>query len=1085
MDDLVSRIAALSPEKRALLENRLRDHRVAAPSGIARRSEDLDQVPLSFAQQRLWFLDRLEPNSSVYNVSASLRLPRAVPPGVLEEALRALANRHEVLRTTFPATDGEPRQRIERELRVRSEVVDLTGLASPAREAEAFQRCQAAKRRPFDLGRGPLLRALLLGLGDADSLVFLTFHHIVFDGWSIGILRAELTKLINAFSAGLPSPLEELPIQYADFAVWQREEMDGARRAKLLSYWLDRLQGAPPAIQLPFDRSRPGVGSFQGARRRFVLPPALTPAIQRLAKQEGATVFMTTLAAFGALMHLWSGEPDIVIGTPIANRTRPELEELIGFFANTLALLIEFTGTQTFRQLLAQVRETTLDALAHHDIPFELLVDRLHAERNVSHNPVFQVAFILESAHNASDLDELTPDYIHEQHTEDTAKFDLTLVLTEGDQRYTGYFEYSTDLFDPVTIDRLVERLGLVLDGVLAAPDRTLGEISVLTTNELDHLREVNKTSCNSARCERLMHQILVDAARRFPDNVAVEGPDRTLAYRELDDEANRLARHLRSLGVDTEAAVGVSLERGADSIVALFGVLKAGAAVLPLDPEYPPARLNYMLDRSKAPLVLTQISLADRFDGHRDRLLLLDDAGVRAAVAAQPRTPPTVEIARDQLAYIIFTSGSTGRPKGVLVTHSGIGPLTETAATTFGLNADSRVLQFCSPSFDVSMLEILMTLDVGATLVLALRAELVPGLDLVRLLRRRTVNTVFLSPSSLTSMPSDDLDEVGTVIVAGEAVSRELAQRWSPGRRLFNGYGPTEATILATIAECSADRLPPLGHPVLGYTVHVLDGDLRPVPHGRPGELYIGGIGLARGYLDQPDLTAQRFIPDPFSDRSGGRLYRTGDIVRWSADGELDFLGRTDHQVKLRGFRIELGEIETQLEEHRAVRNAVVVVRHDYDDPVLGAYFVPRVDEPAPAAAELRAFLRNRVPAYMVPAAFLVLAELPLTPNGKLDRARLAAPGGLRPYGDDGYVAPRDPIEQKVAEIWRAVLGIELVGSEDNFFDLGGNSLSGTRVIARINEAFGAALPVRTLFLNATVAGLARSVQRKPPSAP
>ena len=1073
MEDLQTRIAALTPEQRALFETRLRAAEGPAPDpGIPRRPDDGAPVPLSFAQRRLWFLDQLEPGGTVYNVSASLRLRRSVATDALRTALDGLTRRHEVLRTAFPAEGGEPAQVVAERLSPPLTETDLRKLPESARGAAALRLCGEDKRRPFDLASGPLLRCLLLRLRDDEVLIFLTFHHTVFDGWSIGLLRRDLTALLHAAETGEAADLPPLPIQYADFAAWQRRRLDDRRLDELLGYWRERMKGAPPAIGLPFDHPRPAVATNEGARRRFALPAELTEALRDLGARCGTTPFMTMLAVFAALLHRWSGERDMVLGTPVANRARPELDNLIGFFANTLAMRVKVDPGTSFRDLLAQVRQTTVEALARQDLPFERLVEETRTERTLTHNPLFQVAFVMEDAQDAGELDTLLPERHREQHTPDSAKFDLTLVLTDHESAYTGYFEYSTALFEPVTVDRLAERLDLLARSVTADPDRELGALPVLTRDETGHLRHVNALAEDDPRHHRTLHGVLEEAARRSPENTAVEAPDRHLTYRQLDEAANRLAHHLLALGVASEQPVGVALDGTADALVATFGVLKAGAVLLPLDPEYPPARLDLILRSSGARLLVTQRSLADRFARNDVTALLMDDETTRSALADAPGHRPEISVQPQQLAYIIFTSGSTGVPKGVMVPHRGIGSLTH-SIEQFAQQPDSRVLRFASPSFDASVLELLTAFDAGATLVVEPRAALVPGEDLARLIRERRITTVQLSPSALSTLTASELPGLRTVAMIGEAATLELAQHWCDGRDVFNGYGPTEATILSTIARCTPDRVPPLGRPVVGYTLHVLDDMLRPVPFGRQGELYVGGVGLARGYLAQPDLTAGRFIPDPSGSELGARLYRTGDLVRWGADGELEFLGRSDHQVKLRGFRIELGEVEARLEDHPAVRTAVVLVRGEGTEKRLVGYAVPAPGAQRPTPAGLRQWLKDRLPGYMVPELLMVLDALPTTPNGKLDRDALPDP--LNRWEE--RTLPLDPVEARIAGIWQDILGIAPPDGADNFFEVGGNSLSATRIVAAVNQEFDICLPVRTIFVESTVSGLARIV--------
>ncbi|HEX8558732.1 MAG TPA: amino acid adenylation domain-containing protein [Pyrinomonadaceae bacterium] len=1077
-NDITQRIAALSQEHRALFESSLPKPGLVASAPIPPRPGGGAAPPLSFAQQRLWFLDRFEPGSSFYNIPATIRLRGPLDPAVLERAVHEIIRRHEVLRTTYPIVGGMPQQRIAPALTIPIPLVDLHSMPLMQRHAEAQRWYDEETRRPFDLERGPTLRVALLRLSSLDHWVVFTFHHIAFDGWSVSILERELLALLDAFAAGRPSPLPELPIQYADFAVWQRGALEGEHVTRLLAYWRERLDGAPVAIELPTDRPRPMRATFRGARRGFTVSASATELLRALARQEGATIFMVLLGAYQLLLHRYSNQDDIVVGTTIANRTHQELEPLIGFFVNSLVLRLDFSGDPTFREIVRRAKETTLGALAHQDLPFERLVEELRPDRHMSRNPLFQVMFVLQNLPGITDTAEPPPDsQAPAPHYPGTAKFDLTLAMVEGANHLRGAIEYNTDLFDASTIDRFVEHFRLLLDSVAADPDRRVGAVSLHTPAERRALQRFNDEAAVEAGPWRSMRGMLEDAARRHPERVAVEAQDEALTYGELDGRANRLSRHLIALGVSAEQVVGVCLNRSAAAPVATFGVLGAGGAYLPLDPGHPAERLRYIIEQSGARLLLTERSLLPSLPDVGCPVLCLDDEDVRAALSARPATSPGVSPHPEQLAYVIFTSGSTGRPKGVMTPHRGLFNLAESLRRAMGQGPGGRVLQFASPGFDASLYELLIAVGGGATLVVAPLAEMMPGPDLARLLRARRVTLAVLTPSTLDSTSSDDLPDLEAVVLAAEASTRELAARWGRGRRLFNAYGPTECTIAATTATCTGERVPQLGRPVIGSTLYLLDRHLTPVLLGCVGQIYIGGDAVGRGYVGRPGLTAEHFIPDPFGDEPGGRLYRTGDLARFTPDGELEYVGRDDYQVKLRGVRIELGEIEAKLDEHPSVRRSVVVMRRDLGSgPRLVAYAV--TSQPRPTPNELREHLRRQLPESMVPSAYVFLDAMPLNSSGKLDRRALPAPERLRTEGDGADDPPRTEVEKKIAAVWGDILGLEQIGLHDNFFDLGGHSLLAIRALARLTDLFRIEVPLREFFLDPTVGGLAAQVE-------
>ncbi|HEX6292587.1 MAG TPA: amino acid adenylation domain-containing protein [Herpetosiphonaceae bacterium] len=886
-------------------------------------------LPLSFAQQRLWFLDQLVPGNPFYNVPAAVRLIGRLDEAALARSLSQIVRRHEALRTTFMARDGAPVQVITPDMPIPLPVVDLRALPEAARDDRARQLATAEAQQPFDLAHGPVLRATLLRLSDTDHIVLLTMHHIVSDGWSMGILIRELAALYSTF-AGIISPhgandLPPLLIQYADFAVWQRQWLQGAVLEQQLSYWKEHLGGELPVLELPTDHPRPPVQSFRGSTQRFVMPRALHDALIALSQRESATLYMTLLAAWQTLLYRYSGQDDLLVSSPIANRTRQETEPLIGFFVNTLVLRTDLSGNPSFRELLLRVREVALGAYMHQDLPFEYLVEQLHPDRDLSRQPIFQVAFALQNAPlpplNVEDLTFMALDV-----DSGTSKFDLTMFMWERADGLGGALEYSTDLFDDATIARMLRHFQTLLEGIVADPAQPIGRLPLLAEPE----RERVLTAWNAMQADRAVqpiHALIEAQAERTPAARAVVFHDRFLSYDELNRRANHLAHELRALGVGPDTRVGVCVERSIEMVVGVLGVLKAGGAYVPIDPAYPRERIQFMLDDAQAPVLLTQSRLQPTLPQTESRIVCLDTEWER--IAGQPATNPVCHVDPYHLAYVIYTSGSTGWPKGVLIAHRGLCNLVWEQIAAFGIVPESRVLQFASLSFDASASEIFTTLVAGASLHLAERELILSRPALLQFLRDSAITVATLPPSMLTLLPSEEVPGLQTVISAGESCPAELARQWSAGHRFVNAYGPTEATIGPTLYHVTA--LPadvttvPIGRPIANIRAYVLDPYGEPVPLGVPGELHIGGVGLARGYHNRPALTAERFIPDPFGGEPGSRLYRTGDRVRLLPDGNLEYLGRIDDQVKVRGFRIELDEIAAALRQHPAVREAVV----------------------------------------------------------------------------------------------------------------------------------------------------------------
>ena len=1076
MSSLNDRVTALSPEKRALLEQRLWAKKTGVTSERIRpRNQEIGPPPLSYAQQRLWFLEQLEPGHSFYNLPFTIRLLGTIWVPALEKSLNEIVRRHESLRTRFATTDGRPVQIIAPEMTLSLQVIDLCDTPESEREEETPRHVFVEGQRPFDLQAGPLLRASLLRLSNTEHVLMLTMHHIVSDGWSMGVLYRELSALYEAFSAGRPSPLQELPIQYADFAIWQREWLSGGPLNHLRAYWTKALSGMPALLELPTDRPRPRMQAFHGASYSVVLPKSLVEGLKTIGRQVNATLFMTLLAAFKTLLFRYSGQSDMIVGAPIANRTRVELENLIGFFVNTLVLRTDLSGNPTFLELLVRVREVTLAAYAHQDMPFEKLVEELQPARDLSYNPLFQVMFVLQNT-ETRDV-QIEPQHNLPQFSVGTSRFDLTLCALETVDGLMTVFEYNTTLFDDSTIISMSENFKVLLESAVSDPEQRIRELLPLSESERRRLLvEYNQTAGDDTGAT-LIHEFCETRAALRPEGIALTFCDGQLTYHELNSRSNQLARYLRERGVGPGVLVGICAERSPEMITAILGVLKAGGAFLPLDPAYPLDRLEYMLEDSRIQLVLTQERLVASLPAYSGEILLLDADwshindydGENLESLATP----------DDLAYVIYTSGSTGRPKGVMVPHRGVVNVAKAQTRKFALREDSRVLQFASLNFDASVFEIVMALSAGSQLHLAMQESILPGSPLIKVLRDEKINVLTIPPSSLAVLPSTALPDLHTLIVAGEACPAELLTRWAYGRQFFNAYGPTEASIWSTVAECAYDQTTiTIGRPILNTQVYVLNDGLEPIPVGVPGELYIGGAGVARGYLNRPDLTAERFVPDPFSIVPGARLYRTGDLARHLGTGDIQFLGRIDHQLKLRGYRIEPGEIEASLLLHEEIQEAAVIPRLGLADELhLAAYYVS-TSERAPDVAELRDFLRQRLPSYMIPTRFSRLDALPLNANGKLDRQALAALGEGEALPDDKSVAaPRNATEEILAGIWHEVLGVDHAGINDDFFDHGGHSLLATRFMSRVNDAFDVSLPLRDLFEWPTIAKLAESV--------
>ncbi len=1053
---------------------RLSDQSLVAPP-IEKTDRNTD-LPLSFAQQRLWFLDQLAPGSANYNIPTVLRLKGDLKVDVLERCISEIVTRHEVLRTTFIERSEGPLQIIHEQNDFKLPIEDLSHLPSAESEEKARQLASEDAITGFDLAKGPLFRSKLIKLADRDHVVVFTLHHTITDGWSMGILIKEVALLYPAFLNGEPSPLPELPVQYADYAVWQRNWLQGEVLEKQLAFWKELIGENPPVLELPTDRPRPAVQTFNGQTLKLNLPAEFAVQLKQFSQKESATLFMTLLAAFQTLLHRYSGQDSILVGSPIANRTQSATEPLIGFFVNTLTLKADFSSVRNFKTLLKQVRETTLQSYAHQDLPFEQLVEALHVERDMSHSPLFQVAFILQNMSiEKLELPDLTLEPFETKAQ--ISKYDLTLTTAETENGIECYFEYNSDLFNSATIERMMLHFYNILKNVIAHPKQSLNQLTFLSEEEKHNLfLDWNQTMVELPR-QATVPQVFESFVRAGGENTAAEFEDSKLSYGALNVRANQLANYLLSSGLQKDQIVGISLPRSLNIPVAILGILKAGGAFLSIDPAYPKDRISYMLEDSGLKFLITLEEMLESLPVNGTPVICLDrDSEKISAQDAQNLPQP---ILPDNLAYVIYTSGSTGKPKGTMLAHKGLINLSQAQQKAFSITRASKILQFASLSFDASVWETAMALLNGATLVLADQETLASGQGLASVLREQQVSTVTLPPSVLAVMPHEELPDLKTIITAGEKCTADLVQRWGSNRQFVNAYGPTETTVCASMFETSPedDREPPIGKPIDNFQLFVLDTNWQPTALGVPGELCIAGKGLARGYLNRPDLTAEKFIPNPFSQQPGARLYRSGDLVRWLPDGNMEFLGRIDHQVKVRGFRIELGEIEAVLTNFPKIRDAAVLAREDNPgDQRLVAYYVSE-DGEATDINELRTHLKQQVPDYMVPSVFMHLESMPLSPTGKIDRKALPVPEISRDVLANEFIAPRNADEEKLAQIVCELLGLEKVGINDNFFDLGGHSLLATKFMSRIRDSFQVELPLRKFFEAPTISELAQAI--------
>lgn len=1075
----------LSPERQTLLAQRLR-HRVDDRSRTVAplpRDGKINCFDMSFAQQSMWFLNQLDPSSPLYNGSLAIRASGQLNIAVLGQALNRIVERHDTLRTTFDMVKGHEKQIIASDIFIPLQIIDLNNLPETHRKAEVQDLALQEAQKPFDLKKGPLLRVQIVYLDRAECVILITTHHIITDGWSVGILVHELTQLYQTISSGAPLSLSALPIQYADFSMWQREWLSGEELKKQLSYWLQQLGDNLSVLELPTDYPRPPIQTYKGAQQRFRLPADLSDALKAVARQERTTLFMLLLAAFKVLLHRYTGQEDILVGTAIAGRNRSELEGLIGLFVNTLALRSKLSGSSRFQALLSQVHETVLAAYAHQDVPFEKLIEELQPPRDMSHTPLVQVMFILQNMPMADlVLSGLTLS-LSPVETK-TAKFDLTLSMEETKTGLSGCLEYNTDLFKAETITRLLGHFQILLAAIVADPGCRLADLPILTKAEEHQLLvQWNKTQQNYVR-GKCVHHLFEEQVERTPEAIAVVLNEQHLTYRELNRRANQLAHHLQTLGVAPDVLVGICLERSLETIIGILGVLKAGGGYVPLDPKYPQERLAYILEETQATILLTQEEIIPKLPNCQLHILCLDTQWIHLDTSMD--TNPERQHNVDNLLYVIYTSGSTGKPKGVNLSHRSLFNLVQWFFQI--LPQSRRVLQFAPLSFDASFSELLIALGRGSTLFMVTEDLRLEFDNLIKFLHKHRIQMLILPVIVLQRLAEicqekvELLASLQVIIATGEQlqITPPIVDmfKYLDSCSLHNHYGPSETHVVTSWAmpkdPGSWPIFPTIGQPIANSEIYLLDNHGNPVPIGIAGEIYIGGVQLARGYLFQPSLTAERFIPHLYNKNAGERLYRTGDLARYLPDGNIEFLGRIDDQVKVRGYRVELKEIERELRGHPAVGECAVVLRTDSpSNKGLVGYVIAKGKEEI-NREELHDYLAAKLPEYMIPSVFVTLGTLPLTHNGKLNRNDLPFPEYSDHTSTTLYVAPRTNLEQLIADIWCEFLGLDRIGIHDNFFTLGGHSLLATRIISSIRDIFSVDLPLKLIFESPTIEKLA-----------
>ncbi|WP_414620780.1 non-ribosomal peptide synthetase [Calothrix sp. CCY 0018] len=1072
----------LSPAKKALLE-KWKGGKLQ--SDLILKRQDTQNIPLSFSQQRLWFIDQLYHGSSFYNIPIAFHIQGHLNIAALEQSLNEIIKRHEVLRTNFKLVNGEPVQEIAPEFIWDLSIINQEHLSGENWESEVKQFAASSAKEPFNLAKGLLIRATLLRLSQEEHVLLVTMHHIITDGWSWGVFLRELSTLYAAFSTNQPSPLPELPIQYADFSIWQHDRIQDEFLATQLNYWKQQLKGELPVLQLPTDRPRPNSTTFSGAKQYFKFSVSLTNALRQLSQRGDSTLFMSLLAAFNILLYRYTNQEDILIGSPIANRNRAELEGMLGLFVNTLVLRNNLNGNPSFCELLHRVREVTLDAYAHQDLPFEMLVEELQPERDLSRNPLYEVMFVLQN----------TPNSVHEvsgltlrtlEFDSGTSQLDIFLSMSESEAGLTGCLEYNTDIFDSTTITQFINNFQTLLENIVVNPQQRLSELSLLTASEQEQLLfKLNQTSADYPQ-DATLHQLFEQQVEQTPDSLALINESEQLTYRQLNHKVNQLVHYLQKQGVTTETLVALCLERSIDMVVGILAILKAGGAYIPLDPSYPVERLNFMLADSQASLLITKQEILEKLSLSSAKTICLDIH--KEKIAQESLENPINSLEADNLAYIIYTSGSTGTPKGVQGTHCGTVNGLHWLWKTYSFIPGEVCCQKTAISFVDSVWEIFAPLLQGIPTVIISNATVLDSQLFIETLADHKVTRIVLVPSLLRLLLDNyshlvkKLSQLKLWITSGEAISVKLVQTFQeliPEAKLINLYGSSEVSANATYYDTSLlqnqAHSVPIGCPIDNTQIYVLNQDLQPTPVGVVGELYVGGDGLAKGYLHRQELTQERFIDNPFIPVN--KIYKTGDLVRYLKDGNIEYLGRHDEQVKIRGFRVELGEIATVITQHQDVQESVVIARDDAQlNTSLIAYIVTEKQD---IAAQLLPYLQHKLPSYMVPSAFVVLDALPLTPNGKVDKRALPNNEIVRQNTNKSFVPPRNFTELALVKIWGNLLNTSPIGVTDNFFELGGHSFLAVRLMAQIQDRFGHNLPLSTLFENPTIEKLATIVSQ------
>lgn len=1083
MKSLTDRINSLSDKQRELLEKQLKKKNVDVNKiGINKEMINprghTNASPLSYDQERLWFFNRMHPESHTYNVYGAARLTGTVHHWALEKSINEIVKRHEAWRTVFDSVDGQARQIVLPELQVTVPEADLRFVPDETRDEELQRQMKEEVQRLFDLKKGPLIRFKLFHVSNTESMLVMTVHHIVIDRITFSIFFKELSLHYQSMLTGIPVQLPELAIQFADYAEWQRNYLQGETKAKLLTFWKEQLANCDYVLDIGTDFPRPPAITYRGARCFIHTPLEVLNGLKVIAQKENASAFMIILAAFKLLLYRYTGQSDILVGTPLANRSRAELEEVMGYFLTLGTLRTRMSKDMTFIQLLHSVRETALAVYKHQDMPIGLLIDELKVPADISRSPLVQAIFVyVDVPEEKLQLPDLTVEF--EMIDGETAKYDITAGFSETEKGLEGFFEYSPDLFRQDTIERMREHWHRLLYSILENPHASISDLAMLTKREEQQLLidwNSNKQPFSDNAC---IHELFEAQVKKTPEQIALTYHDQIITYQELNNRANQVARLLIKRGVERETLIGLYMERSIEMIVGVLGILKAGGAYIPIDPIYPIERVGHILQDSGLQIVLTSQSLQELMGKEGMQCICLDSEQ-EAIIGEDTQNLPSQANAHS-LAYVIYTSGSTGNPKGVMIEHQGLCNVIEDTMNRFQITSDSKLTQFFSIGFDASAHEIFSALCAGATLCLTSPDVRAGGKNLVAFLHEKQITTMFITPSVLATLTPDELpDSLQTVLSAGELCTVDMAE-WSKGsRKLYNGYGQTETSIINIVHLCTKESLPSqVGRPFANMQAYILDDSLNPVPIGVKGEIYIGGVGLARGYLNQPELTAAKFIHHHFSPDQSVRLYRTGDLGRFLVDGTIEYLGRRDNQIKIRGYRIELDEIGNALVQHPSVNQAKVSVHRDKtNNDSLVSYVVIEEGQDI-TSAELRTYLQQKLPEYMVPLYYVFVDSLPKTSNGKINRELFPAPEESFSQQMIEYVPPKNEWESKLAKIWGQVLNLEQVSVVGNFFDLGGHSLKTAELVDKIKETFQVELLLRNVFEYPTVRQMAHLLEK------